>query len=131
MIRYGIAKFIRLGLLSETPDWYLWEPTLPPRLSVDGGRERTADQNDYRLGIRNLTDILEEQGLDTDVQLLARATEVAKRKKIAEEVGKAYGVEITDSDMCLLTPNGNPGEGMAAEPEAEPAPNVPPRVVAG
>ena len=136
MIRYGVAKFIRLGLLPENPDWFMWEPTLPPRLSVDGSRERTADQNDYRLGIRNLTDILEEQGMDVDVQLLARATEVAKRKKIAAEVGKAYGVEITDSDMCLLTPNGNPGD-MGGDDDSEtapggkPIPNASPRVMIG
>jgi hypothetical protein len=135
MIRYGVAKFIKLGLIPENADWMKWEPTLPPRLSVDGGRERTADQNDYRLGIRNLTDILEEQGLDTEAQLYARATEVAQRKKIAAEVGAAYGVEITDSDMCLLTPNGNPADNPGdaedtAPPTKAPAP-APPRVISG
>ena len=118
MIRYAIAKFMALGVLPENPQWMLWEPTLPPRLSVDAGRERTADQNDYRLGIRNLTDILEEGGLDLESQLFARATEVALRKKIALEVGAAYGVEIADSDMCLQTINGNPGEFGAEVPES-------------
>jgi hypothetical protein len=105
MIRYAVAKFIALGELEESPEWDQWEPSLPPRLSVDAGRDRTADQNDYRLGIRNLTDILDEQGLDVTTHLITRATEVAMRKKIAEEIGAKFGVEITDGEMCLLNPN--------------------------
>ena len=46
--------------------------------------------------------------------------EVAKRKKIAAEVGTLYGVEIADTDMCLQTINGNPASPLdTGEPKPE------------
>jgi hypothetical protein len=110
ILGYAVSKLIKLGRLPESKDWFRWDFTLPPRLSVDAGRDRVANQNDYKLGLVNLTDILEEQGLDLDQHLYERAVEVAKRKLTAQAVSKIYGVEITDDEMALFSPNPAPAD---------------------
>ena len=80
---------------------------MPPRMTVDYGRDKHQDREDYKAGLTNLGDILEEQGLDIDQHYYNRAMEAAKRKLAAAEVSKLMGVEITPLDMQLLTPNAN------------------------
>jgi hypothetical protein len=113
MLRYGIAKFIALGELPESKDWAKWDFTIPSKLSVDQGRDRAANLNDFRAGILNYTDILTEKGEEIQNKLYERALEVAMRKTIAREVSEQYDVQILDTDMCLLTPNGTVGGNAA------------------
>jgi capsid protein len=62
-VGYAIAKAINLGVLPQSDDWWKWDFSLPPRLTVDFGRDSNADRADYEAGIRTLTDILAEQGI--------------------------------------------------------------------
>ena len=106
-VSFAIACAIEIGILLESPDWNKWSFTMPPRMTVDYGRDKHQDREDYKAGLTNLGDILEEQGLDIDQHYYNRAMEAAKRKLAAAEVSELMGVEITPLDMQLLTPNAN------------------------
>src|SRR5260221_4418595 len=106
ILGYAVSKLIKLGRLPESPDWFRWDFTSPPRLSVDYGRDKMADQADWRAGIQNLCDILDQEGKDLEEHLIRRAREVALRKIIAKQVGDEFGVTITDDEMALILPNG-------------------------
>jgi hypothetical protein len=123
IIGYAVAKLIKMGRLPESPEWFRWDFTLPPRLSVDYGRDKMADQADWRAGIQNLCDILDAEGKDLEEHLIRRAREVALRKIIAKKVGTEFGVEIADDEMALILPNGQPPGSSEEEEPPSSSPN--------
>jgi hypothetical protein len=78
---------------------------MPPRLSIDDGREAQMMREGYKLGSINMGDIQEAQGTTLEEHYRERAEEIALRKVIANEVSARYGVPIEDREMCMLTPN--------------------------
>jgi hypothetical protein len=74
-VGYAIAKAIKNGRLPANPDWWKWSFTMPPRLTVDFGRDAAAQREDYLSGIINLSDICAERGIDLKSHIAGRAAE--------------------------------------------------------
>jgi lambda family portal protein len=108
MFGYAVAKYIKLGRLPEDPSWYAWDFSMPRSMSIDYGRDAAADLNDWKAGIANQTDIFREQAIDRTQHYTERAMEIVERKLIAQTISKQFGVEISDDEMSLLLPNGQP-----------------------
>lgn len=119
-IRYAIAKAIKSGILpkpKDTSDWWKFDFNMPRKFSIDPGKEANQRREDYRIGLRNRTDIILEEGRG-DVALVddERITEVFDREeKIAAEE-KRRGIKIDRRLFYMLTPN----EMMATETEEVP-----------
>lgn len=92
MVSYACAKAIELGILPYSSDFMQWKFTFPPRVSVDYGREKQQDRDDYFAGVQNLTAILDSQGKDIEEHLEERAQEVVLRNEIAAR----YGIDPED-----------------------------------
>jgi len=89
-VGYAVAKAIKHGRLSPNPEWYKWKFTLPARITTDYGRDAQADREDYKAGMKTLTGILAEQGVDFD--------EFMDEKRMEDEkMGKA-GVGQPEDD---------------------------------
>lgn len=115
IVNYALSKAIKSGLLPFDEDFYRWSFSTPPALSIDFGRDSGAIREEYRLGIRNLTEILEEQGKNIEDHLYQRAVEEAQAIIIRQEVEAAYNVEIDPLNMRL----NNPAEYSQPQPVAE------------
>lgn len=104
---YVVAKLIKNGFIDvELPDdWYLCDFTKPRKITVDFARDSKAILEEYRTGIKNLSQILDEEGIDHDTHVRQRYIEEAKRLKIKQEVETEYGVTITDTDARLINAN--------------------------
>lgn len=63
-VGYAVAKAIKNGQLPGSSEWYKWRFTMPARMTADYGREAAADLNDLNAGIKSLSDILGEEGID-------------------------------------------------------------------
>lgn len=124
-VGYAVSKAIKLGILPEYKGkdkggFLRWGFTKPAKFSIDNGRDGESRRRDYLLGVRNLTDILGENGETLEAHLNERAEEVALRKQIQASVATARGVVIDDRDMIMLSPNEqkdgaeNAGDGTAA-----------------
>ncbi len=74
-VGYAVAKAIKNGRLPANPDWWKWSFTMPPRLTVDFGRDAAAQREDYLSGIINLSDICAERGIDLKSHIAGRAAE--------------------------------------------------------
>jgi capsid protein len=80
-VGYAVAKAIKEGLLEPNAEWYKWRFTMPARMTADYGRESKADLEDYLNGIKTLSDIKGEEGIDLD-QHIAEMKE--ERRKLTE-----------------------------------------------
>lgn len=104
IVNYALSKAIKNGLIPFDEDFYRWTFSTPPALSIDFGRDSGAIREEYRLGLRNLTDILEEQGKNLEDHLYQRATEEAQAILIRQEIEAAFNVTIDPLNMRLNNP---------------------------
>jgi len=115
VITYAIAKAIKSGILPQNDDWYKWNFTLPPKVSIDGGRDSVAKMNEWRSGAINMTELVAERGKSIDDHYLERAREVALRKRIQQEVETETGIKIEDREMSMLNVNEMPENSEGAD----------------
>lgn len=99
-VGYAVAKAIKEGMLPPSDEWYMWRFTMPARMTADYGRDAKADLADYLAGIRSLTDILGEEGMDLDTHI---ATLREERSKLA-----SAGIKVESPAGSPNAPN--PGE---------------------
>jgi capsid protein len=90
VVGYAVAKAIKNGILPPNDEWYSWGFGLPARMTVDYGRDGNSVREDYKLGLRNLGEILAEEGKPLAQHIAARAAE--------NEMLKAAGLPIPQPD---------------------------------
>lgn len=106
IISWACAKAIKLGILPASEDWYRWEFTMPPKLSIDPRNDSKTQIEEYKIGGINMTGILQEKGKTHAEHIRERCNEIVERKLIKAEVEAANpGVEIDDRELQMLTPN--------------------------
>ena len=105
MVGWAISKAIKIGQLPPSDDWFRWDFTMPPKVSIDPGRDSKAMIEEYKLGFINKTDIHQEKGKTYETIIRRRAEEIVEAKKIVEEVEKASGFTIDPREMQMLTDN--------------------------
>jgi hypothetical protein len=121
-IRYALSKAMNIGRIPRSTDWWRWKFTLPPKFSIDNGRDGQSRREDYKLGHKNLRGILGEQGIAYDhhrrerkgevADLLTDALEVANKKEVP------FGLVL--SLMQQQTATASVGGGMNGQPVADP-----------
>lgn len=104
-VTYAIAKAIKLGQLPANDDWYKWDFNMPPKLSIDAGRDSKAKIDEYKIGAKNLSEWCAEDGKDYEAHIRERMREIALKKKIKREVEEETGEIIEDREVQMLTPN--------------------------
>lgn len=93
IVGYAVAKAIKNKVLPPNDQWFSWEFGMPARISVDYGRDGNSDREDYKLGIRNMTDIQAEQGRSLERHIAERVAE----NKAMEAAGLiVYGPDNQD-----------------------------------
>lgn len=102
---YAIAKAMKRSDLPQSPDWYQWEFSTPPKLTIDDGRITKELEALWKMGAANMRDIVSMRGKTLEAHYAERAQEVALRKLAARNAELLYGVEIDDREMSMLTPN--------------------------
>jgi len=103
VVTYAVAKSIKNGVLPFDENFYKRSFSTPPSISIDVGRDSNALRNEYILGIRNLSDILEEQGKNLEDHLYQRAHEVALAEQIRQKVEREMSVSIDPVYMKMLS----------------------------
>jgi len=110
IISWAVAKAIKLGVLPASDDWWRWDFTMPPKLSIDPRNDSKTMLDEWKAGAINMTGILQEKGKTHSEHVRERCMEIIERKKIKEEYEQRYGVEIDDRELQMLTPNDQPDE---------------------
>jgi capsid protein len=105
---YALSKLIKNGFLviDDLPeDWFECVFTKPKSLTVDYARDSKAILEEYKTGIKNLSQILAEEGIDYEEHIRSRYREEALRIKLREETEKEFGVSLNELDARLINAN--------------------------
>jgi hypothetical protein len=121
-IRWAIANAIQIKALPFNPDWRAWGVTLPPVYSLNPTKAADSRRKDLELGLTTVGRVLREEGTPGGASTLfrERATEVAMKKQIRDEVQEASGQTITDEEMGRLgvgSQTNNPAPAPATQPK--------------
>jgi phage gpG-like protein len=117
-IGYAVSKAIKLGILpkykgSDLGGSLRWNFTLPPVLTVDAGYANQDTREAYKLGLKNMTEILSEQGKTLEQHISERVNEELAIRQAMEE----YDLPL--SSFKMTTANGNPPDQEEEEMEDE------------
>ena len=115
IVSYAVAKAQKRGDLPQSPDWYKWDFSTPPKLTIDDGRVMKELESAYKLGFKSAGEITAAMGKDYADVVRQKAEEAAIRQVIKAEIEKKYGVEIDAREIAMMTPNDQPD----AKPEEE------------
>ena len=96
ILAYATARFINLGILPKNNEFWKWGYTLPPKISIDAGRDSAAMINEYDKGIRNLADIVGESGNSVEQHIRQRVKEEILERQIREEEYKKAGITLKE-----------------------------------
>jgi len=105
IIGYAIAKAQKRGDLPASADWWKWDFSTPPKLTIDDGRITKELETLWKMGAANMRDIVSMRGKTLEGHYQERAQEIALRKIAAREATKLYGVPVDDREMAMLTAN--------------------------
>jgi hypothetical protein len=120
IVGYGIAKAQKRGDLPASADWWKWDFSTPPKLTIDDGRVMKELESAYKLGFKSAGDITAAMGKEYREVITQKAEESAMRQVIAAEIGAKYGVEIDQRELVMMTPN---EQSEKANENAEPSGN--------
>jgi hypothetical protein len=108
IVSYAIAKAQKRGDLPQSGDWFKWDFSTPPKLTIDDGRITKELETLWRIGAVNMREIVSMRGSTLENHFKDRAHEIALRKIAAKDAEALYGVEIDSREMSMLTPNEQP-----------------------
>lgn len=119
IVGYAISKAINEGILpsyrgADPAGFLQWDFTLPPRFSIDLGRDGAARREDYKLGFKNLAEVVAEQGEVLEQHLDAREREtidlLERARRVADRTGIEFGIAL--NLLQQRTATGTVGGGM-------------------
>jgi capsid protein len=117
LVSYAVAKAQKRGDLPQSPDWFKWDFSTPPKLTIDDGRITKELETLWKMGAANMRDIVSMRGKTYEDHIRERAQEIALRKLAAAEATQLYGVPVDDREMAMLTANEQPDQSKESKPE--------------
>jgi len=97
---YVIGNAIANGDLPANDEWSKVNWVTPRRVTVDAGREASANQKDIAMGLKTLSDHFAEQGMDPREEIRRRASDA----KLIKDTAAEFGVPVS----MLYQPSNNP-----------------------
>jgi hypothetical protein len=113
IVSYAVAKAQKRGDLPQSADWYKWEFSTPPKLTIDDGRVMKELESAYKLGFKSAGDITAAMGKKYSDVVRAKAEEAALRQVITKEIEQKYGVKIDAREIAMMNPNDQPDASRA------------------
>ena len=108
IVSYAVAKAQKRGDLPASTEWYKWEFSTPPKLTIDDGRVMKELESAYKLGFKSAGEITSAMGRKYSDVVRAKAEEAALRQVIVKEIEEKYGVSIDSREIIMMTPNDQP-----------------------
>ena len=105
VIGYAFKKLVKLGRISDSPDWWRWSFSTPPKLTVDDGRVSKAMLELWRAGVVSDEDILDDMGKDHDEHFQRKFTKACDKELMFEDIQNRKSIRIDSRYKGMFTPN--------------------------
>lgn len=112
-VRWAVAKAIKEGILPKPKnqnDWWKWGFNMPRKFSIDAGRDAQQRREDFKLGLKNKSHIVAEEGGNLEEMEDDRIETVFRYEKKIREREAAEGFAIDRRKFEMLTPNDMGGD---------------------
>jgi lambda family phage portal protein len=120
---WRIAKAIKSGLLDPAPkdkngvsQWFRVQWSFPEFGWVDPQNEAAANVQEWNMGTATISSIVRKKGRDAEDVLAEKAHDIAIAERVAQEVNKEHGTQITWRDIISTT---IPGQTAPSKQEAK------------
>lgn len=121
-VRWAVAKAIKEGILPKPKnqdDWWKWGFIMPRKFSIDAGRDAQQRREDYKIGIKNKSQIVSEEGGNLEEMEDDRIDTVFRYEKKIREREATEGFTVDRRKFEMMTPND-----MADDSERESSPDI-------
>lgn len=108
MIGYAYKKMVQTGSVSDSPDWYRWTFSKPPKITIDDGRVSKAMLELWRAGVVSDEDLLTDMGKDHDDFFRSKFAKAADKEIMFNDAQQAKGVKLDPRVKGMFTPNDTP-----------------------
>lgn len=116
---YAYKKLVKIGRIEDSPDWWKWSFSKPPKLTVDDGRISKANLELWRAGILSDEDLLSDLGKDHDEHYRNKFVRAADKELMFLEVQESKGVELDVRYKGMFTPNDMGNEATETQTEQD------------
>jgi hypothetical protein len=111
IIQYAVAKGSKIKRIPTSDQWYLWDFTLPARITVDFGRDAKAEILECEAGLLDPAEVIEARGRSYQDFLLSYYRNAAMDQIIRMQVEKETGVDLSDVKQAIpIAGSGQPDE---------------------
>ena len=117
ILGYAYKKLVNMGRLPDSPDWWNWTFSHPPKITIDDGRTSKAMIEMWRAGVVSDDDMLTDMGKDPSEYWTNKFNRAADKEISFLAVQEAKGVELDPRYKGMFTPNETNNE---PEEEQEP-----------
>ena len=108
IVSYAVAKAQKRGDLPASKDWYKWDFSTPPKLTIDDGRVMKELESAYKMGFKSASEITASMGKKYSDVVRDKVEEAAMRQIVIREAEEKYGVKIDAREVIMYTPNDQP-----------------------
>lgn len=109
-VQYAVAKGSKIGRVPESDEWWMWDFTVPSRITVDYGRDAKAELLEIEGGILDPAEPIEARGHDYGDFLLQYYRNQALKKQVRAQVEQETGVTLEDLPEPVIAGAGDPAE---------------------
>ena len=112
-VRWAVAKAIKEGILPQPKnqdDWWKWRFIMPRKFSIDAGRDAAQRREDFKIGLRNKSHIVSEEGGNLEELEDDRIETVFRYEKKIRDREAKEGFTVDRRKFEMLTANEVPVE---------------------
>jgi hypothetical protein len=120
-VQYAVAKATKIGRIPANEAWWMWNFTLPQRITVDFGRDSKAEVMEVQNDLMDAAETVEARGVGPYELYLERLyRHKALKIKIKAQVEQEMGVEIPDEPTQPVAAGGGFGSSGSGPDKEEP-----------
>ena len=91
---YAYKKFVKMGVIPDSDDWWKWSFSKPPKVTIDDGRASKAALEMWRAGLISDEDLLADMGKDHEEYWREKFNKAADKEIAFNEIQAARQVTL-------------------------------------
>lgn len=117
-VQYAVAKATKTGRLPKNEQWWMFNFTVPARITVDYGRDSKSDVLEIQAGTLDPAQVVEARGEEWQTFNTQKYRNQAAAIKIKQRVEQETGIQLPDQPPPVLGGSSKGGGGDSGFPDS-------------